>query len=150
MLELSRNAEQLQNPTVVGFTRLRVAGDGNCFFESLARLLNINGIDGMYLRALAVAELTDRFELYRESLEPFEANTYIISISQRGTWVDGVAMSALRNALFRSGILEMPPIFALYHTRKEWWYFLRGVNDEQSQVFHFTYDGTRYDALLRN
>jgi hypothetical protein len=42
------------------FTRLNVPGNGNCFLEALAALLRIDGINGFYLRALAVAELRSR------------------------------------------------------------------------------------------
>lgn len=143
------------------FTRLHVPGDGNCFFESLARLLNLDGIDGMYLRSLIVVELggatvdvhdddEDRVNDYRAVFgSTSNLDSYIRRISQRREWVNGLAMCALRNALVRSGILDRLPTFAIYHEKEHWWYYL-GDFEGVPLTYCFYYNGYHYDgAQLR-
>jgi hypothetical protein len=69
---------------------------------------------------------------------------HIRRMSEQGEWVDGITMTALRNALHRSGILNELPTFAIYHEIEHWQYRLG--DDPQHQVYHFISNGTHYDA----
>jgi hypothetical protein len=138
--------------------RHQVPHNGNCFFESVARLLHIEGINGMYLRALMAAELESQLPAYRAFFAIIDninnnISAYIRRISQASAWVDGLAMSALRNGLVRSGVLPLQqmPSFVVFHAVNNWMFTLgnnnNNNNDNAALTLNFFYDDTHYEGF---
>lgn len=125
---------------VLGLRIVRVTADGNCFFRSLAELLEGNEEEHKKYRKMVVEFMRN----HRETFEPFiedgvPFDEYCQTMEEAGTWAGHIELQAASLVTRRN--------ICIHRLSSPRWYIQNFV-DREAKMIHLSYhDGEHYNSV---